>query len=194
MRLNMVKGSVFELASVATIKTKYVIHIVDWCTMGFKYGINYQSTMENEDEKNKLEELKQGIELLTELMKEVLGGRIEKVTVNGCAHTLRVLTTLVNKERIMKAQMMRINLKHCIMSEVKKKAAADKSDKKVQDRIWFPYDTFLLIYDITFDEPMQTACRIHRKIQHNLSELKKKTDLAVKDMNSLLFDQARPEH
>eukprot|EP00972_Heterocapsa_arctica_P011807 1729795-Heterocapsa_arctica.AAC.1 len=78
MRLNMVKGSVFELASVATIKTKYAIHIVDWCTMGFKYGINYQPTMENEDEKIKLEELKQGIELLTELMKEVLGGRIEK--------------------------------------------------------------------------------------------------------------------
>eukprot|EP00972_Heterocapsa_arctica_P032671 4812742-Heterocapsa_arctica.AAC.1 len=62
--------------------------------MGFKYGINYQPPTEDEDEKNKLEELKQGIELLTKLMKEVLGGRIEKVTVNGCAHSLRVLATL----------------------------------------------------------------------------------------------------
>eukprot|EP00972_Heterocapsa_arctica_P043603 6438216-Heterocapsa_arctica.AAC.1 len=101
-------------------------------------------------------------------MKEVLGGNIEKVTVNGCAYSLCVPTTLVNMERIMKAQMMRINLKHYIISELKKKAAADKSDKTVQDRIWLPFDTFLLIYDITFDEPRQTACRIHRKIKHNL--------------------------
>eukprot|EP00972_Heterocapsa_arctica_P059049 8705161-Heterocapsa_arctica.AAC.1 len=62
--------------------------------MGFKYGINYQPPTEDEDENDKLEELKQGLELLTKFMKEVLGGNIEKVTVNGCAHSLCVLTTL----------------------------------------------------------------------------------------------------
>eukprot|EP00972_Heterocapsa_arctica_P014873 2190964-Heterocapsa_arctica.AAC.1 len=62
--------------------------------MGFKYGINYQPPTEEEDNNIKLEELKQGLELLTKLMKEVMGGIVEKVTVNGSAHSPCVPTTL----------------------------------------------------------------------------------------------------
>merc|ERR1711879_834716 len=108
--------------------------------------------LDDEDEKKKLEELKAEFEPLTKLMKEVLGDKVEKVVVSSrMADSPCVLTTSeygwsANMERIMKAQALRdnsmtsymvskktmeVNPKHSIMSELKKKAAADKSDKTV---------------------------------------------------------------
>merc|ERR1712222_5890 len=113
--------------------------------------------LEDEDEKKKLEELKAEFEPLTKLMKEVLGDKVEKVVISSrMADSPCVLTTSeygwsANMERIMKAQALRdnsmtscmvskktmeINPKHSIMTELKKKAAADKSDKTVKDLIW----------------------------------------------------------
>merc|ERR1711941_72321 len=117
--------------------------------------------IEDEDEKKKLEELKAEFEPLTKLMKEVLGDKTEKVVVSSrMADSPCVLTTSeygwsANMERIMKAQALRdnsmtsymvskktmeINPKHSIMSELRKKAAADKSDKTVKDLIWLLFD------------------------------------------------------
>merc|ERR1712187_848633 len=39
---------------------------------------------------------------------------------------------------------MEVNPKHSIMTELKKKAAADKFDKTVKDLIWLLFDTSLL--------------------------------------------------
>ena len=57
---------------------------------------------------------------------------------------------------------MEVNPKHSIMAELKKKAAADKSDKTVKDLIWLLFDTSLLTSGFNLDEPTQFAGRIHR--------------------------------
>merc|ERR1719353_2431836 len=146
--------------------------------------------IEDEDEKKKLEELKAEFEPLTKLMKEVLGDKVEKKQLEELkADSPCVLTTSeygwsANMERIMKAQALRdnsmtsymvskktmeVNPKHSIMSELKKKASADKSDKTVKDLIWLLFDTSLLTSGFNLEEPTQFAGRIHRMIKLGLS-------------------------
>merc|ERR1712176_1740066 len=146
--------------------------------------------IDEEDEKKKMEELKAEFEPLTKLMKEVLGDKVEKVMVTSrMADSPCVLTTSehgwsANMERIMKAQAlcdnsmtsymvskktMEVNPKHSIMTELRKKAAADKSDKTVKDLIWLLFDTSLLTSGFNLDEPTQFAGRIHRMIKLGLS-------------------------
>merc|ERR1712192_4409 len=146
--------------------------------------------IEDEDETKKIEELKAEFEPLTKLMKEVLGDKVEKVIVSSrMADSPCVLTTSeygwsANMERIMKAQALRdnsmtsymvskktmeVNPKHSIMSELKKKAAADKSDKTVKDLIWLMYETSLLTSGFNLEDSSQFAGRIHRMIKLGLS-------------------------
>jgi molecular chaperone HtpG len=146
--------------------------------------------LDTEEEKKKTEELKAEFEPLCKLIKEVLGDKVEKVLIGTrIAESPVVLVTSehgwsANMERIMKAQALRdssmssymvskktmeINPNHSIMSELKQKASADKSDKTVKDLIWLLFDTSLLTSGFNLDEPTQFAGRIHRMIKLGLS-------------------------
>merc|ERR1712070_651433 len=146
--------------------------------------------LDDEDEKKKMEELKAEFEPLCKLMKEVLGDKTEKVMVSSrvvdspCVLVTSEYGWSANMERIMKAQALRdnsmtsymvskktmeINPKHSIMTELKKKASADKSDKTVKDLIWLLFDTSLLTSGFNLEEPTQFAGRIHRMIKLGLS-------------------------
>merc|ERR1711988_308650 len=146
--------------------------------------------LDSEEEKKRTEEQKAEFEPLCKLVKEVLGDKVEKVVVSTrIAESPCVLVTSehgwsANMERIMKAQALRdssmssymvskkameINPTHAIMSELKAKAAADKSDKTVKDLIWLLFDTSLLTSGFNLDEPTQFAGRIHRMIKLGLS-------------------------
>merc|ERR1711937_624116 len=121
--------------------------------------------LDTEEEKKKTEELKAEYEPLCKLVKEVLGDKVEKVLIGTrIADSPVVLVTSehgwsANMERIVKAQALRdssmssymvskktmeVNPNHSIMTELKKKASADKSDKTVKDLIWLLFDTSLL--------------------------------------------------
>merc|ERR1712014_32942 len=114
--------------------------------------------IDDEDEKKKMEEMKAEFEPLTKLMKEVLGDKVEKVTVSSrMADSPCVLTTSeygwsANMERIMKAQALRDNSMTSYMV----------SKKTVKDLIWLLFDTSLLTSGFNLDEPTQFAGRIHR--------------------------------
>jgi len=63
-----------------------------------------------------------------------------------------------------------VNPTHSIMTELKKKALADKSDKMVkEDVVWLPFDPSLLTSGFNFDEATQFAGRIYRLIKLGLS-------------------------
>ena len=159
-------------------------------------GKEPQSTAEegldlgDRDEKKMPEELKTELEPLRKSMREVLGDKVEKVTVSDrMIDSSGVLTSSehgwsANTERIMEAQALRdnsmtsymlskktveVNSAHSAMMELKKKASTDKSDKTVKDLIWLLFETSLLTLGFNLDEPTQFAARILRMIKLGLS-------------------------
>jgi molecular chaperone HtpG len=152
-----------------------------------KDGIKFEKT---EDEKKKEEELKAQFEALCKLMKEVLGDKVEKVQLSDrlgespCVLVTGEFGWSANMERIMKAQALRdssmssymsskktleINPDHSVVKELRRKAAADQSDKTVKDLIHLLFETSLLTSVFSLDEPSLFANRIHRMIKLGLS-------------------------
>merc|ERR1712070_857195 len=129
------------------------------------------SKIANEQELAELQEDIAGTEELKDSKASDLAETETVVVSSELADSPCVLTTSeygwsANMERIMKAQALRdnsmtsymvskktmeVNPKHSIMSELKKKATADKSDKTVKDLIWLLFDTSLLTSGFNLD-------------------------------------------
>ena len=152
-----------------------------------KEGLDLEET---EEEKKRKEEEKAKFEPLCKLMKEVLGDKVEKVTLGSriedspCVLVTSEHGWSANMERIMKAQALRdnsmtsymvskktmeINPKHPIVDELRKKAEQDQGDKTVKDLIWLLFETSLLTSGFSLEESTTFANRIHRMIKLGLS-------------------------
>merc|ERR1712112_676674 len=174
---------------IETLKKKG-LEVIYMCDPIDEYVVQQLKEYDGEEEKKALEEAKAEYEPLCSLFKEVLGDKVEKVIIGTrVVESPCVLVTSehgwsANMERIMKAQALRdssmssymvskktmeINHKHPIIAELKRKVAADKSDKTVKDLIWLLLDTSLLTSGFGLEEPSQFAGRIHRMIKLGLS-------------------------
>lgn len=147
-----------------------------------KEGLKFPET---EEEKKEKEEKKAKFQALCEVVKEILGDKVEKVVVSDrlnespCCLVTGEYGWSANMERIMKAQALRdasnhvymaskktleINPDNAIVKALQVKTAGNGADKPVKDLVWLLYDTALLSSGFNLDEPQQYATRIHRMI------------------------------
>merc|ERR1719473_2219309 len=143
-----------------------------------------------EEEKKAFEEEKSTFESLCKKMKEILGDQIEEVLISDrmvdspCSLVTTEYGWSANMQRIMKAQVLRdgqmssfmvgkkkleINPKHTICIELKKKLAADESDRTVKDLIQLLFETALLTSGFTLEDPVKFATHIHKLIRLGLA-------------------------
>merc|ERR1712137_141036 len=144
---------------------------------------------EDEEEKQKKEELKTLFEGLCKIMKDILDKKVEKVVVSNrlvsspCCIVTSQYGWTANMERIMKAQALRdtstmgymaakkhleINPDHSIVDNLRIRAEADKNDKSVKDLVMLLFETSLLSSGFSLEDPQVHAVRIHRMIKLGL--------------------------
>lgn len=167
---------------------------------------------EDEDAKKKLEEDKANLEGLCKIMKDILDAKVEKVVVSQrlvtspCCIVTSQYGWTANMERIMKAQALRdnsslgymaakkhleLNPDHSIITELKKKADANKNDKSVKDLVMLLFETSLLASGFSLEDPTTHSSRIHRMIELGLGiEDDGTVDEVIDDLPPLEGDDA----
>ncbi|KAG5494214.1 hypothetical protein GH5_02206 [Leishmania sp. Ghana 2012 LV757] len=152
-----------------------------------KEGVHFE---ESEEAKKQREEEKAACEKLCKTMKEVLGDKVEKVTVSERLSTSPcILVTSefgwsAHMEQIMRNQALRdssmaqymmskktmeLNPRHPIIKELLRRVEADENDKAVKDLVFLLFDTSLLTSGFQLEDLTGYAERINRMIKLGLS-------------------------
>ncbi|KAK2118264.1 hypothetical protein P7K49_005151 [Saguinus oedipus] len=127
---------------------------------------------EGEEEKKKMEDSKAKFENLCKLMKEMLGKKVEKVTISNrlvsspCCIVTSTCGCTANMERIVKAQALQDN--STMGYTLRQKAEADKNDKAVKDLLVLLFDTTLLSSGFSLQDPKTHSNCIYRMIKLGL--------------------------
>nr|VZI32430.1 unnamed protein product [Spirometra erinaceieuropaei] len=142
---------------------------------------------EDEESKKKFEELKTEFEPTCTKIKEILSGKVEKVTISNrlltspCCIVTSTFGWSANMERIMKAQALRdsstmgymaakkhleLNPEHNIIKKLKEMLADPQGEnqKICKDLINMLFSTALLASGFTLDDPRTHANKIHELI------------------------------
>merc|ERR1712045_980321 len=143
-----------------------------------------------EEEKKAKEEEKAAYEGLCKKVKDILGSKVEKVSISDrmvgspCSLVTGEYGWSANMERIMRAQALRdstmsqymmakktmeMNPSHPIIKALKDKFGADGADKSAKDLVFLLYETALLTSGFTLDDPSSFSGRIHKLIRLGLS-------------------------
>merc|ERR1711937_222657 len=143
-----------------------------------------------EEEKKAKEEEKAAFEGLCKKVKDILGSKVEKVSISDrmvgspCSLVTGEYGWSANMERIMRAQALRdstmsqymmakktmeLNPSHPIVVALKDKFAADSADKSAKDLVFLLYETALLTSGFSLDDPSSFSGRIHKLIRLGLS-------------------------
>jgi len=143
-----------------------------------------------EEEKKAKEEEKASFEDLCKKVKNILGSKVEKVSISDrmvgspCSLVTGEYGWSANMERIMRAQALRdstmskymmakktmeLNPSHAIIQALKDKFSADSADKSAKDLVFLLYETALLTSGFSLDDPSSFSGRIHKLIRLGLS-------------------------
>ncbi len=142
------------------------------------------------DDTKKKDEAEEDFKKLCKHIKEILGDKVEKVIVSKreletpCVLTTGQMGWSANMERIMKAQALQsnemamfmknrktleINPNSQLVTILKNKFDADKTDKTVKDLSWLMYETSLLTSGFSLEKPSSYANRIYKMLAVGLS-------------------------
>merc|ERR1719476_603850 len=143
-----------------------------------------------EEEKKAKEEEKAAYEGLCKKVKDILGSKVEKVSISDrmvgspCSLVTGEYGWSANMERIMRAQALRdstmskymmakktmeLNPQHPIVKSLKDKLADDSGDKSAKDLVMLLYETSLLTSGFSLEDPSSFSGRIHKLIRLGLS-------------------------
>mmetsp|Transcript_9251 Transcript_9251/g.23747 ORF Transcript_9251/g.23747 Transcript_9251/m.23747 type:complete len:712 (+) Transcript_9251:121-2256(+) len=144
----------------------------------------------DEEEEKAFEEKKAKFDKLCEVIKDTLGGKVEKVeisqrlTTSPCVIVTAEHGWTANMEKIMRSQALRdnsamgymaakkyleLNPDHSIVKAINAKVTEDENDRSIKDLVLLMFETALLTSGFSLEEPQTHASRIFKMIKLGLS-------------------------